>query len=185
MPDKLDGRRGAAGEDLEPARDAFASLRQKLHPTRLRLSPRMRALVDFVLGERFTTPWVEALSITSDDFVVLQPADDSGLLHDELLGEADDLYRNYAGVLQVVGVTGAEARQFYDHYARRASDPDPTRLAARIVRILSGSGFGDAPGRAGAQLRRKRYRAATPHGVCADSPVCVEHARDAAVERCK
>lgn len=145
----------------------------------------MRALVDFVLGERHTTPWLAALSITSDNFVILQPADESGLLHDELLSEVGELYDNYAGVLQAAAVTGAEARQFYDHYAQRAGDPNPARLAARIVRRLTGENFGDAPGQASTPPRRGRYRAATPHGLCNNSPVCVEHAQNATVRPCK
>lgn len=144
----------------------------------------MRALVDFVLDERSTTPWIDALSVTSDGYVVLQPADENGLLHDELLGSADDLYRNYAGVLQAAGATGAEARQFYDHYVKRAIDPNPVLFAAHIVNLLTDGEFVDVPNR-DATRRRARHRATVPHGRCEGVTTCVEHAHNSTIEPCK
>lgn len=117
--------------------DVLDRLRQKLHPDHLRLSGKMRALVDFVVSERWTTPWIAGISVTSDGYVIVQPADESGRQHDEFLGSADDLYRNYAGVLRKVNATGSEARQFYDRYCERVNDPNSVRFATYIVDILS------------------------------------------------
>lgn len=126
---------GTGGVD---PRDALERLRQKLHPSRLRLSGMMRALVDYVTGERFTAPWIAEISITSDGFVVVKPEGESGLLHDEFFGTADDLYRNYEGVLRTVEVDPEETFEFCRLYNRRVMNYSDTLLLPYIQDLVLG-----------------------------------------------
>lgn len=103
-------------------RDVLAGLRYKLHPSRIGLSGQMRALVDFIIGEQFTTPWLAGITVTSDGYVIIYPKNKNGLLHDQFLGDTDDLYRNYANLLRAVKADAQEAEMFYELYSKKVDD---------------------------------------------------------------
>ena len=66
----------------------FMTLADKLHPDRFSsMSGRMAAIVAYVLGESWTEPAIESLSVTSDGFVTTES---------EFIREAADLDRKPA-----------------------------------------------------------------------------------------
>jgi hypothetical protein len=101
------------------------TLASKLHPERFSaMSGKMAAIVGFILGESWTTPEIEALSVTSDGFVLTDA---------EFFGEAADLDRNLLNLLAAAEVTPVEREAFERH--PRAS----RRLAACSVRAAAGN----------------------------------------------
>lgn len=91
---------------------------EKLDPQHLRLSPKMRWIIDSVTGRDFGArgPRGEKpgpISITSDSFVV------AGSM---FIGSAADLDQNINGVLDAVEATAAEREAFKLIYAQHVTD---------------------------------------------------------------
>ena len=100
------------------------TLARKLNPRTHGFSPKMSALVGAILdfdygvrdgrGGRLTS-----LSITSDGFVICgSTAHESGAF----IGEASDLDRNLAALLQTASLTPTQAKQFATIYKSRVTD---------------------------------------------------------------
>jgi len=89
------------------------NLREKFSPDRFRCSPKFHAVLGFILGERWTSPSLASLSITSDGFLV------SG---HNFLGTVSDLERNLTEVLDFVKCTPQQKVEFWKHYKNRISD---------------------------------------------------------------
>jgi hypothetical protein len=83
-----------------------AGLIRKLDPSRLRVSGKFHAILGCMLGQRWTTPRITALCITSDGFVLAEEAGDVGFNH--LIGDEADLRRNIRGVCRAVAASQAE-----------------------------------------------------------------------------
>ena len=79
----------------------------KLNPNRFPgMSPKMAAIVGYILGQEWTNPYITELQVTSDNFVL------SGINTDPLLnrieGRLDELQDNWNRLLAVAGLTNAE-----------------------------------------------------------------------------
>jgi hypothetical protein len=75
----------------------------KFHPAVFRTGPTMTAILGMVLGERWTEPTMDHLTITSDGFVVTMG---------DFIGCADDLARNLSGACDAAGLTAEERAGF-------------------------------------------------------------------------
>jgi hypothetical protein len=79
----------------------------KLHPGRFKgMSGKMGAIVGYVVERSYTNPAIDAMTVTSDGFVLAQHEGDCGM--NEFLGSQDDLNRNWANLLEAAGLTEAE-----------------------------------------------------------------------------
>lgn len=91
-----------------------ATLAQKLHPNRFPLmSPKMAAIVAFILGENWTEPSLDALTITADGCLVSATG---------FLGAAVDLEENIAGLIDAAGLSAEERSAFHRLRRRRITD---------------------------------------------------------------
>jgi hypothetical protein len=71
----------------------------KLRPDRFTaMSDRMAAIVGYILDERFSTPAISELVVTSDGFVLAQTEGDVGA--DDMIGEEADLNRNLLTLIE-------------------------------------------------------------------------------------
>jgi hypothetical protein len=94
-------------------RETWKGLVAKLHPRRLRVSPRFHAILACLLGQRgWTTPGLVALCLTGDGLLLGMAEGDCGF--NEILGEEPDLIRNIHGVCEAVGATPEERRYLLD-----------------------------------------------------------------------
>lgn len=104
-------------DDINEVGDSRKSLTKKLHPDNLKgFSPRMMGILAYILGERWTLPWVGGMSITSDGFVALTPHDNEGVSHDEIIGTINDLDDNLLLVLNDAGITSEEYEVFVNAF---------------------------------------------------------------------
>jgi hypothetical protein len=110
---------------------ASLTLAEKLHPDRFTaMSGKMAAIVGFVLGEAWTEPAIQSLSVTSDGFVTTES---------EFLGEAADLDRNLLNLLVAAGLDDEERADFERRYRERVDDwrpvlSGPVPATARLTR---------------------------------------------------
>jgi hypothetical protein len=110
---------------------ASLTLAEKLHPARFTaMSGKMAAIVGFVLGESWTEPAMQSLSVTSDGFVTTES---------EFLGEAADLDRNLLNLLVAAGLDEEERSEFERLYRERVDDwrpvlSGPAPATARLTR---------------------------------------------------
>ena len=92
------------------------SLIERLHPRRFTsISPKMAAVVGYILNEEFTNPSIADILVTSDDFVLARLSGDIGF--NEFLGHHKDLATNWQRLLHAAGLTPAqlqEAKRLYD-----------------------------------------------------------------------
>jgi len=117
----------------------LVTLSEKLHPDRFSaMSGKMAAIVAYVLGESWTEPAIQALSVTSDGYVTTDS---------EFFGEAADLDRNLLNLLIAAGLTQDERAEFRTPLPRARR-----RLASGLIR-LSTIGRSADPSR----LRRARH----------------------------
>jgi len=99
-------------------RGSHADLVEKLHYSRFSdMSSKMAALVAFVLGQDWVRTrnggLIHSVSTTSDGFLIARVVDDDGNYgHDMMLGDVEDLWRNFAGLINAAGLTQAERQEF-------------------------------------------------------------------------
>jgi hypothetical protein len=103
---------------VEVLQDAKITLIEKLSPSKLKLSPKMRWLVDSLTGQDYGArgPRGEApqmLQITSDGFV------QAGSM---FIGDYTDLKQNLDGVLYTIAATTDERITFWDIYKQHVMD---------------------------------------------------------------
>src|SRR4051812_33111107 len=84
-----------------------AGLIRKLGPSRLRVSPKFRAMLGCLLGQRWATPPLTALCITRDGHVLGEREGEPGF--NLYLGAEADLERNIRGVCRAVAASQTEA----------------------------------------------------------------------------
>jgi hypothetical protein len=105
------------------------TLSDKLHPQRFPgMSPKMTAIVGYVLGEEWTEPRIAELVITSDNWVLARDTGQIGF--DSIIGTVMDLERNWINLLQAAGLSDgeqAEAERLYGKAVRdfRPRQPKP------------------------------------------------------------
>lgn len=98
----------------------MSTLAEKLHPTRIRTSGRMNALVACILGERWTDPAIAELCITSDGMLLGRLEGDIGF--NEFLGGAGEFEENIEGFLAVAELTDEERKLWDFHYTETVQD---------------------------------------------------------------
>lgn len=84
--------------------DHRASIAQKLHPSRVRVSPQFSALLAYLLEEAWTTPHILELSVTVEGLLSIWTSDGNNALQ----GTLPDLERNIRGVAEVAELTREE-----------------------------------------------------------------------------
>jgi hypothetical protein len=95
-----------------PSQGVKARVVAKLHPDKVRTSPKFGAILGALLGQSWTTPRIVELTITGDDFLLGRLEGDVGF--NEILGSAQDLLNNLLGVAEVAGLTPDERRWLLD-----------------------------------------------------------------------
>jgi len=94
----------------------MTTLPELLHPSRFtEMSGRMSAIVAYILGEHWTEPTITDIAITSDGYLLFQLEGDIG--HNDFIGPAIDLERNWACLLIAADLTPdqrTEANTLYD-----------------------------------------------------------------------
>lgn len=74
-------------------------LQEKLHPRLFPgMSPKMAAIVGYIIGARCTDPAIAELVVTADGFLLARQEGDIGC--NDFLGDASDLERNWARLLE-------------------------------------------------------------------------------------
>ena len=85
-----------------------------LHPRRFsEMSPRMAAIVGYVLGEHWTEPEIAWLSVTVDGHVVSDA---------HFIGSGQDLDRNVANLLDAAELTQEQRQEWQARYCARVDD---------------------------------------------------------------
>jgi hypothetical protein len=67
------------------------------------LSPKMTAIMGYLLKQDFTDPEITSIVITTDGCVMAQPEGDIG--YNDFLGSEDDLRRNIEGMAECFGLS--------------------------------------------------------------------------------
>jgi hypothetical protein len=77
----------------------YAGLVAKLHPSVFKTSPKMTAILGYLLDQEWTSPQIVSMAITSDGFLVTDG---------DFFGDAESLDRNLAGAATTAGLTPVE-----------------------------------------------------------------------------
>ena len=135
---RMGGKPGTLGHLVVSYCDCTVTLTDKLHPNRFSaMSGKMAAIVGYILGESWTEPEIDALSVTSDGFVLTDV---------EFFGEAADLDRNLLNLLVVAELTPAERAEFERLYRKRVDDWRPVLSGpAPATDRLTRPDFGASP----------------------------------------
>ncbi len=89
-------------------------LHHKLHPRRFPgMSPKMAAMVGYILGQEWTSPSLITLSITSDGFLVSM---------EHFLGSATDLEDNLTRLFKAANLSREEQEYFWSLFRQRVDD---------------------------------------------------------------
>ncbi len=121
-----------------------------LHPSRFpNASGKMMALVAYVLGERWTTPSIGEIEITSDGHVMASHEGDVGM--NEMIGSMEDLRNNWRRLLRAAGLTEAErkdAEKLFRRSITKYGDPRWVREnpSARMSRAYFETAMGPSQG---------------------------------------
>ena len=87
----------------------MASLIEKIHPTRLKCSGKLTAILAYLVNEHgWTDPEITEMVITSDGMVMAGRTNDR--LMNDFIGDVADLDRNLAGVAGAVHLDEKEMR---------------------------------------------------------------------------
>lgn len=81
-------------------------VREKLHPRKMRVSPKFCAMLACLLEDRWTEPAIAELVITSDGMVLARHEGDIGF--NDFIADSGDLLRNLRGVSEAAGLTSEE-----------------------------------------------------------------------------
>lgn len=97
-------------------------LTRKLHPSRYPgMSPKMAALVGFLVEDQFTQPDIAEVQVTSDGYAMGRASDDCGC--NQFLGNFGEVRDNFARLRDVAGLTPDESQEFNSQFARRFGLP--------------------------------------------------------------
>lgn len=99
------------------AYDEAMSLTAKLHPDRFTaMSPKMTAIIAYVLGEEWTDPQISWMSVSSDGYATTDS---------DFLGDAADLDRNIRKLLIAAQLSPDERQEFARLFRERVDDHRP------------------------------------------------------------
>jgi hypothetical protein len=97
------------------------TLVEKLHPRRFPgMSPKMTAIVGYILRKRWTRPSIAELVITSDGWLLAR--DEGQVTFDAIVGTAEDLERNWGNLLRAAGLTDDEQAEAGRRYGQAVRD---------------------------------------------------------------
>ena len=92
----------------------MTNLSDLLHPRRFtEMSPRMAAIVAYVLGQHWTEPEIAWLSVSTDGYV----SSDS-----HFIGSGQDLDRNIANLLDAAELTEEQRQEWHVLYCAKVDD---------------------------------------------------------------
>jgi hypothetical protein len=84
-------------------------LSNKLYPGRFTgMSPKMAAIVGYIIDEHYTCPGIASIIVTSDGAVLAMQDGDIG--YNEFVGHVSDLERNWKNLLNAAGLTSEEKK---------------------------------------------------------------------------
>jgi hypothetical protein len=96
----------------------IATLKKKLHPDRFtEMSPKMAAIVAYILDEGWTDPKLVEMVVTSDGHILGRHDGDIGL--NDFMGAESDLVRNWNNLLDCAGLDEEERTEAERCYANR------------------------------------------------------------------
>lgn len=94
------------------------SLAAKLDPRRYPgMSPKMAAIVGYIVGEKFTWPNIEEMIVTADGMVFARESCDFG--YNAFIGAKSDLDRNWRKLVEVADLTQDEEKLAMLLYKRK------------------------------------------------------------------
>ena len=100
------------------------SLSKKLNPAGFtEMSPKMAAIVGYIINQNFTKPALTDMCITADGFVLAQVEGDIGL--NQWIGSVEDLERNWNNLLDVAQLSNGERTKAKALYSMRVTDWRP------------------------------------------------------------
>jgi len=89
------------------------SVAEKLNPNRFtHMSPKMSAVVGFLLGEKFTDPEISDMIITSDGFILINHGNEF------FGGTRSNLRSNLSSLIKAADLTEEEAAYFHAKFRR-------------------------------------------------------------------
>ena len=95
----------------------FDVLAEKLHPNRFTaMSPKIAAIVAYVIGERYTTPHIESMIKTSDGMVLARQSGDIG--YNTFIGHISEVDSNWNRLINAAGLTPEEKKEAMSLYKR-------------------------------------------------------------------
>ena len=110
------------------AYDEAMSLTAKLHPDRFTaMSPKMTAIIAFVLGEEWTDPQIGWMSVSSDGYATTDS---------DFLGDAADLDRNIRKLLIAAQLSPDERQEFARLFRERIDDHRPVASRPDYAELL-------------------------------------------------
>ena len=87
----------------------FASVVEKLHPRRFpNMSPKMSAIVGFLVGAKYASPQIAEITSLSDGGVLTRHEGDMGF--NDFMGAYSDLLNNWTTLLDAAGLSPAERK---------------------------------------------------------------------------
>lgn len=104
------------------------SIAEKLHPDRFTaMSPKMTAIVAYVLGEHWTEPEIRWMSVSSDGYVTTDS---------DFIGDASDLNRNLRKLLIAAQLSPDEREEFARLFRERVDDYRPAQERPDYAELL-------------------------------------------------
>lgn len=104
------------------------TLSDKLHPDRFtEMSGKMAAIVAYVLGEEWTDPAIQWMSVSSDGYVTTDA---------DFLGDAADLDRNLRKLLIAAQLSPDEREEFAQRFRQRVDDHRPAAERPDYAELL-------------------------------------------------
>lgn len=101
-----------------PEPDPVDALKVKLNPRRFSaMSPKMAAIVGYIIGESWVSPAITGLMVTSDGFLLASRTGDIG--YNAFIGAESDLKRNWQDLLTVAGLNNQEGNAAEALYAAK------------------------------------------------------------------
>lgn len=119
MAAEREHKREIIAETVGP--EELETLVAKLDPRRFRgMSPQMAAIVGYILGQKWTTPEIEGMVVTSDGFVLARRTGD--IDHRAFIGALSDLERNWESLLDAADLTFEERAAVETLYHRKITN---------------------------------------------------------------
>ena len=90
----------------KPTSADVETVQQKLNPRRFPgMSPKMAAIVGFVVGKKYTKQAIGSMYVTSDGFVIARPSVEGGIGHEIFIGTLSDLEDNWERLLDAADLS--------------------------------------------------------------------------------